>query len=187
MLGAFSDGRTGVLSSGPVPVPDLPPTWRLLVGPRERGYKRPLIGGPVSGFGGLRVMRWLASPHQAPDLAHGEPCPGGDGGFGLTWCQPDCSLRTARVDALPEAQSTNMPPAEVGGRCQRRAKWGTRTTDFTEEHGPFSFKQAHRTVREETNRRTKAKEATAESIKKSHKHDEPKKKSDDDRPPKRVE
>jgi hypothetical protein len=28
------------------PCPDRPPTWRLLVGPRERGYKRPVIGGP---------------------------------------------------------------------------------------------------------------------------------------------
>jgi hypothetical protein len=60
-----------------------------------------------------------------------------------------------------------MPPAEVGGRYLRGAKRGTRTTDFTEEQGPFSRKKAHRAVREEAKPRAKAQEATTESIKRT--------------------
>jgi hypothetical protein len=58
------------------PCPDRLPIWRMLVGPLERGHKKPLIGGHGSGFGGLRVVRWLPPPHQASNLAVGEPSTG---------------------------------------------------------------------------------------------------------------
>jgi hypothetical protein len=67
----FSDRRTVVPSSGAVPMPRPTADLEVLVGPRERCYKKLLIGGPGSRFGRLRVVRWIRPPHQAPDIADG--------------------------------------------------------------------------------------------------------------------
>jgi hypothetical protein len=76
------------------PCPDRPPTWRPLVGPRERGYKRPLSGGPGVWFGGLRVV----------------------GGFGcVTRYQTSPMVSRPRVATEVSAS----PGANLNARCDR--------------------------------------------------------------------
>jgi hypothetical protein len=61
---------------------------------------------------------WSDELRVAPDLAHGEPPPDGEGGVGLTWRQPKARRDQIPGGPVPQGPAlhtnTEMPPAQVG-------------------------------------------------------------------------